>query len=71
MNSVYVLMVVTTIGVTEAPNPFNKIEDCEMVSQRILNSYCVEKSKIDVDAEVKKMSALMNSMIQSMKEINQ
>ena len=61
-------MIVTAMGVSEAPNPFNSMVDCESVSKRIPNSYCVEKKPVDIEVEMGRMVALMKSMMNSLKE---
>ena len=71
LSTVYALMIVTSVGVTEAPNPFNSKVDCESVSRRIPNSYCVEKKPVDIEVEMNRMVALMKSMMNSMKEQEQ
>ena len=71
MNTVYALMIVTTMGVTEAPNPFSTLSACESVSSRIEKSYCVEKKPVDIEVEMNRMVALMKSMMNSMKEEQQ
>lgn len=68
MNTVYALMIVTSLGVSEAPNPFNSMVDCEAVSQRIPNSYCVEKKPVDIEHEMNRMVVMMKSMMNQMKE---
>lgn len=62
MNTVYALMIVTSLGVTEAPNPFNSKVDCESVSRRISNSYCVEKKPVDIETEMNKMISLLKKL---------
>lgn len=71
MNTVYALMIVTAMGVSEAPNPFHSMVDCEAVSKRIPNSYCVEKKPVDIEVEMGRMVALMKSMMNSLKEQEQ
>jgi hypothetical protein len=68
MNTVFALMIVTTMGVTEAPNPFSSLAACEKVSSRIEKSYCVEKRPVDIEKEMNRMVTLMKSMMNSMKE---
>ena len=68
MNTVFALMIVTTMGVTEAPNPFSSLDACEKVSSRIEKSYCVEKRPVDIEKEMNRMVKFMRSMMNSMKE---
>ena len=68
LSTVYALMIVTTLGVSEAPNPFSSMVDCESVSRRIPNSYCVEKKPVNIEVEMNRMVALMKSMMDSLKE---
>ena len=68
LSTVYALMIVTTLGVSEAPNPFSSKIDCESVSRRIPNSYCVEKKPVNIEVEMNRMVALMKSMMDSLKE---
>jgi hypothetical protein len=68
MNTVFALMIVTTMGVTEAPNPFSSLAACEKVSSRIEKSYCVEKKPVNVEVEMNRMMTMMKSMMKTMKE---
>jgi len=62
MNTVYALMVVTAMGVTEAPNPFLTLSACEKVSAKIEKSYCVEKKPVDIETEMNKLISLMKKL---------
>lgn len=60
MNSVFALMIITATGVTEAPNNFATMKDCQYVSDKLkVASYCVEKKPVDVQGEFSKMIAMM------------
>lgn len=75
MNIVYALMIVTSSGAMESPNPFNSYADCVVVSNKLsmnnISSYCVEKRPVDIEVEMNRMVALMKSMMNSMKEEQQ
>ena len=72
MNTLFALMIVTTTGVSEAPNTFSSKIDCVSVSNSLnrngISSYCVEKKPVNVELEMNRMMAIMKTMMQQMKE---
>lgn len=67
MNSVFALMFVTATGVVEAPNTFTTMAECEKVANRIsLQSYCIEKKPINVEAEMSKFIAMFKTFQRQM-----
>jgi hypothetical protein len=72
MNTLFALMIVTTTGVTEAPNTFPSKLECVSVSNSLnrngISSYCVEKKPVNIELEMNRMMVLMKSMMQQMKE---
>ena len=69
MNTLYALMLVTTTGVVEAPNTFNNLADCEKVSSKIQNTYCVKKEPIDFDKKSKEMMKMFKSLVNDMDKL--
>lgn len=72
MNTLFALMIVTSAGVSEAPNTFSSKLECVSVSNSLnrngISSYCVEKKPVNVELEMNRMMALMKTMMQQMKE---
>ena len=72
MNTLFALMIVTSSGVTEAPNAFSSKLECVSVSNSLnrngISSYCVEKKPVNVELEMNRMMAIMKTMMQQMKE---
>ena len=53
MNSLVALMIVTSVGVTEAPNNFASLKECQAVSSKLkVESYCVEKKPVDIEKQM-------------------
>lgn len=69
MNSIFVLMIVTSTGVVEAPNSFSTFSECQKVSERIaFNSYCVEKKPVNVEGEMSKFIAMFKKLQKEMEQ---
>jgi hypothetical protein len=67
MNTVFALMIVTAMGVTEAPNNFTTMQACQSASAKIkADSYCVEKKPVNVEKEMASMMRLMMNMVKTM-----
>ncbi len=67
MNTVFALMIVTAMGVTEAPNNFATMQACQAASVKIkTDSYCVEKKPVNVEKEMASMMRLMMNMVKTM-----
>lgn len=69
MNSVIALMIVTSVGVTEAPNNFTTMRECQAVSSKLkVESYCVEKKPVDIEKQFALMIGLMSKMKSEMEK---
>jgi hypothetical protein len=69
MNSLVALMVVTSIGVTEAPNNFASLKECQAVSSKLkVESYCVEKKPVDIEKQMSLMIGIMAKMKSEMEK---
>jgi hypothetical protein len=67
MNTVFALMIVTAMGVSEAPNNFTTMQACQAASTKIkTDSYCVEKKPVNVEKEMASMMRLMMNMVKTM-----
>ena len=67
MNTVFALMIVTAMGVTEAPNNFTTMQACQAASATIkTDSDCVEKKPVNVEKEMASMMRLMMNMVKTM-----
>jgi hypothetical protein len=66
--TVFVLMIVTSNGVTEAPNAFSNMTDCEKVRVRISNTYCVEKKPSNIEQDAKKFMDVFKNMVKEMEK---
>ena len=67
--TIFVLMIVTSTGVVEAPNPFSNISDCEKVRVRISNTYCVEKKPVNIEQDAKKFLDVFKNMVKEMDKL--
>jgi hypothetical protein len=69
MNSIIALMIVTSVGVTEAPNNFATMKECQAVSSKLkVESYCVEKKPVDIEKQMALMIGLMAKMKNEMEK---
>ncbi len=69
MNSLVALMIVTSVGVTEAPNNFASMKECQAVSAKLkVESYCIEKKPVDIEKQFALMIGLMSKMKSEMVE---
>lgn len=67
MNSIYVLMIITSTGVVEAPNHFTSLAECEKVVQRVQReTYCIEKKPINVEQETKNFMNIFKNLVKEM-----
>jgi hypothetical protein len=63
MNTIFVLMIITSAGVSEA-HTFNNMKDCQAVSQKLkTESFCIEKKPVNIEKEMTSMVTLMRKMI--------
>jgi hypothetical protein len=63
MNTIFVLMIITSAGVSEA-HTFNSMKDCQAVSQKLkTESFCIEKKPVNIEKEMTSMVTLMRKMI--------
>jgi hypothetical protein len=51
MNTLYALMIVTSVGVSEGYT-FASLEDCNKASNRVRDSFCVAKIPVRVDVDM-------------------
>tara|TARA_R110000868_G_scaffold213896_3_gene464054 strand:+ start:778 stop:987 length:210 start_codon:yes stop_codon:yes gene_type:complete len=66
MNVVFVLMIITSAGVSEA-HTFNSMKDCQAVSQKLkTESFCVEKKPVNIEKEMTSMLTLMRKMVRTL-----
>jgi hypothetical protein len=69
MNSLVALMIVTSVGVTEAPNNFASLKECQAVSSKLkVESYCVEKKPVDIEKQMSLMIGIMAKMKSEMEK---
>lgn len=61
MNTLYALMIVTSLGVGEGYT-FASLEECNKASSRVRDSFCVRKVPVDHKAEIDKMMGLLQYM---------
>ena len=61
MNTLYALMIVTSVGVTEGYT-FASLEECNKASNRVRDSFCVQKVPVDHKAEIDRMLGLLQYM---------
>ena len=61
MNTLYALMIVTSLGVTEGYT-FASLEECNKASNRVRDSFCVQKVPVDHKAEIDRMLGLLQYM---------
>jgi hypothetical protein len=67
MNTIFVLMIVTANGVTEAPNNFSSMAECQAVTQRIKSdSYCVAKKPVNIEKEMTMFVGLFKNLVKEM-----
>lgn len=63
MNTIFILMIITSAGVSEA-HTFNSMKDCQAVSQKLkTESFCIEKKPVNIEKEMTSMVTLMRKMI--------
>lgn len=65
MNTLYALMIVTTLGVSEGYT-FASLEECNKASERVRDSFCVRKVPVDARKEIDKMFGLLQYMMTKM-----
>jgi hypothetical protein len=51
MNTLYALMIVTSVGVSEGYT-FASLEDCNTASNRVRDSFCVAKIPVKVNVDI-------------------
>ena len=61
MNTLYALMIVTSLGVTEGYT-FASLEECNKASNKVRDSFCVQKVPVDHKAEIDRMLGLLQYM---------
>ena len=61
MNTLYALMIVTSVGVTEGYT-FASLEECNKASNKVRDSFCVQKVPVDHKAEIDRMLGLLQYM---------
>lgn len=68
MNTLYALMIVSSLGVSEGFT-FASLEECNKASNRVRDSFCVAKVPVDHKAEIDKMMSLLQYMKTKMNTI--
>lgn len=61
MNTLFALMIVTGVGVSEGYT-FASLKDCQEASNRVRDSFCVSKIPVRVDVEIDRMFDLLQQM---------
>ena len=61
MSTLYALIIVTSLGVTEGYT-FASLKDCQEASNRVRDSFCVAKEPVNTRAEIDKMFGLLQYM---------
>lgn len=69
MNTLYALMIVTTLGVSEGYT-FASLEECNKASERVRDSFCVRKIPVDARLEIDKMFSLLQYMQTKMNDLH-
>ena len=64
------LMVITSSGVTETPNPFASMRECVAISVKLkldgVTSYCVEKRPVNIEKEMMQFITLFRKFQREM-----
>jgi len=79
MNTIYVLLLITSTGITEGYN-FDSMAACQALSSKIKESehtgdkvyyrtLCVEKKVANPDVQMRQMMSLFKSMVAEMKDM--
>lgn len=61
MNTLYALMIVTSLGVGEGYT-FASLEECNKASSRVRDSFCVRKVPVDHKVEIDRMFDILSYM---------
>lgn len=69
MNTLYALMIVTGVGVSEGYT-FASLKDCQEASNRVRDSFCVRKIPVDAKVEIDKMFSLLQYMQTKMNDLH-
>ena len=71
MNTLYALMIVTTMGTTNEAATFQTLEECKAASARVkLDNFCVSKKPVNMELEAAKFMGIFKMMIQQMDSLD-
>jgi len=71
MNTLYALMIVTTMGTTNEAATFQTLEECKAASVRVkLDNFCVAKKPVNMELEAAKFMGIFKMMIQQMDSLD-
>ena len=71
MNSLYALIIVTSVGTTNEAATFQTLEECKAASARVkLDNFCVAKKPVNMEMEAAKFMGIFKMMIQQMESFD-
>jgi hypothetical protein len=63
MNYIFVMLIATASGNVVEAHSFNSLVECERAASKLkVNAACIQKEKIDVETQMRKMIAIMKAM---------